>query len=181
MVCLCILIKIQGLYYMGWDWLISIWLWLFFFGFSTFPPQLLMAHSYTKPFFWNLSFWRFFQFLCRLLKDHTDSSGIHSHALSTLKSKLEETERKLQRELESHQRTQVCVDIVTQTISPPPIHPIQTSLYLNESKEMSFLPGLVHFRNLWREAAKFYAKNFFASWPLCEKKECITKACFLKV
>ena len=43
----------------------------------------------------------------RLLKDHTDSSGIQGHALATLKAKLEDAERGLQQEQESHRRTQV--------------------------------------------------------------------------
>ena len=44
---------------------------------------------------------------CRLLQDHSESTGVHSQALDTLKAKLEESERKLKASQESHQKMQV--------------------------------------------------------------------------
>lgn len=46
-------------------------------------------------------------FACRLLQDHSESTGVHSQALDTLKTKLEESERKLKASLESHKKMQV--------------------------------------------------------------------------
>lgn len=42
----------------------------------------------------------------RLLQDHSESTGVHSHALDTLKAKLEETERKLKTSQDSQQKMQ---------------------------------------------------------------------------
>jgi len=47
------------------------------------------------------------------LRDHTDSSGMHSQALDTLKYKLTEVESALRREQESYKKAQVCIVIVT--------------------------------------------------------------------
>lgn len=47
--------------------------------------------------------------ICRLLQDHSESTGVHSHALDTLKAKLEEAERKLKSSQETHERMQVQV------------------------------------------------------------------------
>lgn len=46
-------------------------------------------------------------FACRLLQDHSESTGVHSQALDTLKTKLEESERKLKASQESHKKMQV--------------------------------------------------------------------------
>lgn len=46
-------------------------------------------------------------FACRLLQDHSESTGVHSQALDTLKAKLEESERKLKASQESHKKMQV--------------------------------------------------------------------------
>ena len=46
-------------------------------------------------------------FACRLLQDHSESTGVHSQALDTLKAKLEESERKLKASQESHKNMQV--------------------------------------------------------------------------
>lgn len=42
----------------------------------------------------------------RLLQDHSESTGVHSHALDTLKAKLEEAERKLKASQETHEKMQ---------------------------------------------------------------------------
>lgn len=42
----------------------------------------------------------------RLLQDHSESTGVHSQALDTLKAKLEESERKLKASQESHKKMQ---------------------------------------------------------------------------
>lgn len=42
----------------------------------------------------------------RLLQDHSESTGVHSHALDTLKAKLEEAERKLKTSQDSQQKMQ---------------------------------------------------------------------------
>lgn len=44
----------------------------------------------------------------RLLQDHSASTGVHSHALDTLKAKLEEAEKKLKSEQESQKKMEVC-------------------------------------------------------------------------
>lgn len=44
----------------------------------------------------------------RLLQDHSASTGVHSHALDTLKAKLEEAENKLKSEQESQKKLEVC-------------------------------------------------------------------------
>ena len=44
----------------------------------------------------------------RLLQDHSASTGVHSHALDTLKAKLEEAENKLKSEQESQKKMEVC-------------------------------------------------------------------------
>ena len=46
-------------------------------------------------------------FAFRLLQDHSESTGVHSQALDTLKAKLEESERKLKASQESHKNMQV--------------------------------------------------------------------------
>lgn len=43
----------------------------------------------------------------RLLQDHSASTGVHSHALDTLKAKLEEAENKLKSEQESQKKMEV--------------------------------------------------------------------------
>ena len=48
---------------------------------------------------------KFYSF--RLLQDHSESTGVHSHALDTLKAKLEEAERKLKAGQESQGKMQV--------------------------------------------------------------------------
>ena len=44
----------------------------------------------------------------RLLQDHSASTGVHSHALDTLKAKLEEAENKLKSEQEAQKKMEVC-------------------------------------------------------------------------
>ena len=44
----------------------------------------------------------------RLLQDHSASTGVHSHALDTLKAKLEEAENKRKSEQESQKKLEVC-------------------------------------------------------------------------
>ena len=46
-------------------------------------------------------------FSCRILQDHTDSSGMHSQALDSLKQKLVEVEEALKREQEAYKQAQV--------------------------------------------------------------------------
>ena len=43
----------------------------------------------------------------RLLQDHSASTGVHSHALDTLKAKLEEAENKLKSKQESQKKMEV--------------------------------------------------------------------------
>lgn len=45
--------------------------------------------------------------ICRILQDHTDSSGMHSQALDSLKQKLVEVEDSLRREKEAYKQAQV--------------------------------------------------------------------------
>ena len=55
------------------------------------------------------SFRSFFLSPCcfRLLQDHSESTGVHSHALDTLKAKLEEAERRLKAAQKSQDKMQV--------------------------------------------------------------------------
>jgi hypothetical protein len=46
---------------------------------------------------------------CRILRDHTDSSGVHSQALDSLQAKLSEVEAALQREQGALKQVQVCM------------------------------------------------------------------------
>ena len=48
-----------------------------------------------------------FVYFFRMLKDHSDVSGIHGQALDSLRLKLTEVEGQLQREEEAHKRTEV--------------------------------------------------------------------------
>lgn len=45
--------------------------------------------------------------ICRILQDHTDSSGMHSQALDSVKQKLVEVEDSLRREQEAYKQAQV--------------------------------------------------------------------------
>lgn len=49
----------------------------------------------------------------RVLKDHTDSSGVHSQALDSVRAKLVETEAALKREKEAFRKAQVRVATYT--------------------------------------------------------------------
>ena len=56
----------------------------------------------------------------RLLQDHSASTGVHSHALDTLKAKLEEAENKLKSEQESQKKMEVsCHNYIALTLWSP--------------------------------------------------------------
>ena len=62
---------------------------------------------------WSITF-----SICRILKDHSDSSGLQSQALDSIREKLVESENILEREKESFKVTQVCYRIkVSQTLT----------------------------------------------------------------